>query len=544
MTLLNFGQKVQINHPALKNETGWITNVKPSYIRGHNWQYLIRTDQRLKNGKFLWGGEWFDEKYIKSIAPEKLPAFFNLEIPKEWPPKMTQTIGRRPGIWGINGSGVNQEMIDKMLSWNPGAITCFYDYIQANGIEQYHQKYSNVPIIIRFQHDKNWQENPTENAKNKSVEIVSKWPTIEHLNPYVYFCNEMNLHYENGDNDIGNQYLYETPEFYQKYADWVTELADRIKQQVPDMRLVCPPFAYGHKEDGEPENGIPKLGWSGYEYLTDTIKTHFNNIICGHYYWGSSQGSNEDWLTGEDAQWHAFRWQKVLELFKVSYGMDVKIIIDEAGNFSTVDDDFTQQIAYYADKVLTDERVIALTYFLWHDPTNSPGNTLNDWQKIKYLDNHISVLKDWVLIADIPEPEPPEEIPDKPEEETNLYQINVRYAKMGLPLVVGTYPVNNILVTVQPPYGSSYIVTTNTKPEWGEGGFEAGYANMSGIYSLTIEGVKYEVECKDDGNSIVINFDETGETPEQVILKSSLIDKEKALEIMNQYPDIFEVVND
>jgi hypothetical protein len=45
------------------------------------------------------------------------------------------------------------------------------------------------------------------------------------------------------------------PKFCQSCANWVHITADVIKQQVPEMKLVCPPFTSGHHDDGAPNWG-------------------------------------------------------------------------------------------------------------------------------------------------------------------------------------------------------------------------------------------------------------------------------------------------
>jgi len=121
---------------------------------------------------------------------------------------------RRPGLWVTNGHPGDPS---QMLSWNPAALTSFFDYLVLNDVYGYKAAHPEVPIIIRFQHPLNWQDNPAYYADQLGRMVASKWPEIQVLDPYVYFANEMNLHYENGDQNPGNQHLYETPEFYQKY---------------------------------------------------------------------------------------------------------------------------------------------------------------------------------------------------------------------------------------------------------------------------------------------------------------------------------------
>ena len=49
--------------------------------------------------------------------------------------------------------------------------------------------------------------------------------------------------------------------------------ADVIKNIVPEMKLITPPFAFGHHEDGSPDDeGQPKEGWAGYDYLYETVQ--------------------------------------------------------------------------------------------------------------------------------------------------------------------------------------------------------------------------------------------------------------------------------
>jgi hypothetical protein len=282
-----------------------------------------------------------------------------------------------------------------MLSWRPGALTCYFEYLSANRVWNYKAQQPEAPIVVRFQHPRQWQQDPAGWARWLGEMVASKWPELQALDPYVYFANENNLHYENGDNDPGNQARYETREFYQSYAEWVRMTADRIKQQTPQMKLVCPPFAFGHHEDGAPDDaGNPTEGWAGYDYLADIIRQYFDNIITFHAYWGHSGGSQRDWLYDVSlSSWYAFRWRRVLKLFERRYNIQARAIIDEAGNFGASDPDFTDQVVYYAQECLSDPRVIALTYFLWEDPTNSPGNLPNSWaQRCRNLSDHVARL--------------------------------------------------------------------------------------------------------------------------------------------------------
>jgi hypothetical protein len=322
---------------------------------------------------------------------------------------------RRPGLWLTNGHPGDPSL---MLSWRPGALTSFYDYLGVNGVFEYKAAHPEVPVIIRFQHPRNWQQDPVFFAKQLGQEVASKWDNMKRLDPYVYFANEMNLFYENGDNNPGNQHLYTSPDFYKRYSQWVRMTADVVKNIVPEMKLITPPFAFGHHEDGTPDdNGNPKDGWAGYDYLYETVRDYFDNILTFHGYWGHGGGSQSDWLYHPElSSWYAFRWRRVLKLFETRYKLPAKMIIDEAGNFGASDADFTDQVIYYAHNCLQDARVLALTFFLWMDPTHSPGNMPNSWvQKTQNLTDHLTRLRNMpdIPIIEIPQLPPTTDPPEQ-----------------------------------------------------------------------------------------------------------------------------------
>lgn len=316
---------------------------------------------------------------------------------------------RRPGLWVANGRPPDTKL---MYSWRPAAITCFYDYLQYNDVFNYKALHPTTPVIVRFQHPLNWHQNPTASAQQFGRMIAGQWAHLRPLDPYIYFANELNLHYENGDPDPANQPLYTTPEFYQKCSQWIRMTAEVIKSITPEMKLITPPFAFGHNEDGSPnQEGQPLKGWAGYDYLYETVRDYFDNILTFHSYWGHAGGSVREWLYDPQiSSWYAFRWRRVLKLFAARYRINARLIIDEAGNFAASDPDFTDQIIYHARQCLSDARVIALTYFLWFDPTNSPGNLPNSWaQRVLNLSDHLARLKNMPEVPLTPMEEEPEE---------------------------------------------------------------------------------------------------------------------------------------
>lgn len=320
---------------------------------------------------------------------------------------------RRPGLWVANGQ---PQDAGRMLSWRPGAIACFYEYLAANHVFDYKAANPDIPVLVRFQHPHDWRQDLAGSARQLGEFVASKWTELQPLDPYVYFAYQMNMHYENGDPNPANQSLYTTPEFYQTYAQWVRLVADVIKNSAPEMRLVTPPFAFGFNEDGSPdEQGNPRKGWAGYDYLYETVRDYFDNILTFHAFWGyPTGGSVPDWLYDpEHASWYAFRWRRLLKLFETRYQLKAQLFIDEVASFGPNDPDFTDQLIYYAEHSLNDARILGLAYSLWADPTQHPRYRLNAWvERVPNLDQHLARLQAMPEVeiqttpADMPQPGP------------------------------------------------------------------------------------------------------------------------------------------
>lgn len=499
---------------------------RPS-ISGSGYDVLASIEGRL-SGQYYRDITWFlpfDFKYTGGYE----------EKPTLNPDTMYMLKGkpmRRPGIWANNGFPATSE---QMLMWKPGSITVFYDYID-NGLIKYKQDNPGVDIIVRFNHPMNWRDDITNSAYARGREVASKWDTLKKLDPYVYVGNEVNLHYENGDNDAGNQYKYETREFYQQWGKWVEANARVIKDLVPEMKLVCAPFASAHHEDGAPDDdGNPKEPWAGFDYLYETISKYFNNIICHHDYWGHSGGCVEDWLYGaETSTWYAYRWKRVARLFETRYNnKNLRFIIDECGNMQANHPTFTKQVIDYSTKCLQDNRIIALTFFLWNDPTNSAGNAMNSWvQRIPNLQSHIQRLKDMPnVVMSTPtappvtppvEPpvEPPVTPPVVPPVQTSPVtivphglKVDVTYPT-GLNLIIANWLNDKAVVNVTGPMGGERQTFTRNKLEFaqkpGQGGFEL-YCETKGVYTLEIDG--YIIKVDFDGRCIKLIFSLETVTP-------------------------------
>lgn len=310
---------------------------------------------------------------------------------------------RKAGLWVGNGSPAQKEL---MLSWMPDTVTVIYEHLGANGIVEYKNRNPNAQVIVRFIHPDNWLDDIETSARNHANEIIGKWrndAALRALSPLIYIANELNLGGECGDHDIRNQWKYETEEHYANIGKWFSLAAQIIKEAVPDIQLLSPPMAYGHKEDGEPtDNGVPKLGWAGYDYLEPAIKKYCDGNIAAHYYWGNGAGSHKNWLDPtQDGTWHAFRWQRVLKFWKARYGYKPTIWIDETGNFAPQDEDFTEQCEYYVRNTLNNPNIGGLTFFLWDDPTHTEGNEINSWvAHVRDLPAHVERMNKLVVKID------------------------------------------------------------------------------------------------------------------------------------------------
>ena len=105
-------------------------------------------------------------------------------------PRRPDTPSRRPGIWTANGTPTDAA---HMLSWQPGSLTSFYDYLQPNHVIAYKKDHPHIVVTIRFQHPPNWQSDQLDSAHRLADLVISKWPDIKDIDPYIYFANEVNL---------------------------------------------------------------------------------------------------------------------------------------------------------------------------------------------------------------------------------------------------------------------------------------------------------------------------------------------------------------
>ncbi len=336
---------------------------------------------------------------------------------------------RRPGIVAPTENPSNPDL---MLSWRPGAISCDYKSLQANKIFEYKSKNPTATIIVRFQHPANWFTDLEATAVSFARKIAATWQEILPLDPLVIFANEMNRHEQNGDPDPARQPIYQSEQFYKSAGWWITRVAQIVKALAPQMSLIAPPFAAGLHEDGAPDNaGNITESFAGYDYIAKAVPRFFDNTLAIHAFWGDETGSNREWL--EDpalASWHALRWKRVHALFKKRYNIDTKIVIAQAGNFGAYDPDFFEQLIFFTQRTLNDERVKAIAFFEWENQNPSAKNIFNAWNQ--YIADLPTFTKRLAAVQDIKigNPPPTTTIPAPPT--IDLVPVNQNFGGMDI----------------------------------------------------------------------------------------------------------------
>jgi hypothetical protein len=112
----------------------------------------------------------------------------------------------------------------------------------------------------------------------------------------------------------------------------------------------------------------------------------------------------------------------------------------------------------------------------------------------------------------VPPPQPPQppEPPQPPQPEPPGWSMKVEY-RPGARIIAGSFPRAGIELTVADPWGHAVTLISGTKPEYGQGGFEA-LAPQVARYTLTFLDETFILETRD--STTLVTFSETGPTPE------------------------------
>ena len=287
---------------------------------------------------------------------------------------------RTAGLWAANGPNPNlNRMIDLVKD---GAYTVLHEAVGAEQARAIHARYADAPILVRH-HCYNWD---TTDPIQWAREVVTRMKDYAGITKRLVGANEMNLE-PNANFSEAN---------YRAIGTWYGKFASEVRRLDASLVIHFPAFAAGHSEDQN------DLGFIAYLLPSVLAAIRSSNAVNCHTYWSPDEGP----LREMGNYGGGLRYRKVQRLLKEN-GIEWPIWIDEAGPWAQPWR--VEQTAAHSEAVHRDG-LLACTYFLWADPTNNAGNTINQWHG-KVPDDKLDWLaQEWDRIAMLPvtpEPEPP-----------------------------------------------------------------------------------------------------------------------------------------
>lgn len=291
---------------------------------------------------------------------------------------------KRIGLWACNsGPMVAMDRLVDLV--RDGAYTIMHG---SSSLEQVHfikRRYPTSEILIRF-HCPDWIDKDPEVWAG---EVAAGMHNYAGLTNRVTWANEQNLE----PNACFNK------ERYQWLFSWNGRVAKRLRALKPDSILHLPAVAGGHSEDQD------DLGFVAFLLPEALNAVSLCDYVDAHCYWSPIDGPLQE--MGERGG--GLRYRKLYRLL-ANACMPKPIWIDEAGPWGQ---------PWKVEQVLAHSQAVAAdgfhycTYFLWADPTNNPGNTLNQWYG-RVPDPKLDWLRDqWAKeVVTVPIPVPSRELPD------------------------------------------------------------------------------------------------------------------------------------
>jgi len=248
-------------------------------------------------------------------------------------------------LWVANGANPD---IERMLDVvGNGAYCCLWEgngELQARTIREH---YPNAPILMRH-HCPEWN---TMDPSQWAYDVYKRMQGISGITRHVVGANEMNL----------EPNLDFTEARFAQACSWYKRFAISLRNWMPDAVIHFPAFAAGHGEDD---------GYCGLITREAREAIAECSYVNTRGYWSVETGP----LTEVDYVGGGLRYRKVKRLLK-SVGIEKPVWIDEAGPWANPNR--VEQTAAHSEQVVKDG--VICTYFLWYDPTNTPGNTFNQW---------------------------------------------------------------------------------------------------------------------------------------------------------------------
>jgi hypothetical protein len=213
-------------------------------------------------------------------------------------------------------------------------------------------RYPSAPILVRH-HCPDW---PTTDPAQWAFDVYQRMRQIAGVTQRVVGANEPNLEPTFDDSEAR----------FAEFGLWYERFAIALRNWMPDAVIHFPAFAAGHNED--------EL-WCGL-IMTETLAAiRACDRVNAHCYWHPLTGPLEE----TDQYGGGLRYRRYARLLRDA-GISKPIWIDEAGPWA--EPWMVVQTAEHARQVAIDEiayDVEAVTYFLWADPTGTPGNVVNQW---------------------------------------------------------------------------------------------------------------------------------------------------------------------
>ncbi|MCC7355948.1 MAG: N-acetylmuramoyl-L-alanine amidase [Anaerolineae bacterium] len=290
---------------------------------------------------------------------------------------------RNFGLWVSNGP---PQDIDTMLGLaKDGAYTVLHEGAGAEQARKIIAKHAGAQILVRH-HRPDWPTtDPVAWAQEVAGRMVRDYTGITLR---VVGANEPNLE--------------PAPDFseanYRALGRWYRAFAAEVKRLNPVLLVHFPAWAAGHSEDQN------DLGFIGY-LLPEVVEAiRICDAANCHCYWEPNEGPLRE-MGGFGG---GLRYRHVARLLRANgilyQGGDYPIWIDEAGPWAQPAR--VEQTAAHSDAARSD-RLAGCTYFLWADPTNNPGNTINQWLGRIPDDKRNWLIGEWDRLAALPLPPVP-----------------------------------------------------------------------------------------------------------------------------------------
>jgi hypothetical protein len=269
-------------------------------------------------------------------------------------------------------------------------------------------------IHIRCYHPHSLSLDPRQYAEHM-VQLLANWKGSRDqagmtanlwLDPFVGVSsgNEMNLHYENGQPDAGQQPRFQTVEHYQRIAAWDMAFWQRVDELVPGRKAlrVSPALADGHEPPGYPADG---------EYTIPAVRAMLEaSDLVGIHPYALLHTNLQSGALGTDRYWYMLRpfrpvgWEGPHDIGGViSQYPHKRFVVTETGTFTHSHRDKTHDTWLELDAFYwfcaRSGKVVGATPFIWNSDDAHKDNAI--WPNPE-LRGFMETAPRYVTTADLP----------------------------------------------------------------------------------------------------------------------------------------------